>query len=377
MGATVRVAAAGLLMIIAFGANHVSAAHAAGAAHCRVWNVTRGTSGSSLAQMVRASRAGDHLAVHGVCTGRVAIRRDLVIRGLGRELPVVTGDRDHSQALLVAQHATATIRHLKIVAGSQQSAVANHGTLTLADAIVQDGNAVGIWNHPGARITVTNTVIRYNRGGNGGIMNDGVMRLNRSLVRANLSYDTGGGGGIGNWGTLSVSRSVIRGNVALGGFFEYGQGGGILNEGTLRIRASWITGNRATLGGGISTAGRLFMAGTTVTGNRATTSEDGGGRAGGLYIGRADHGHGEVSGVARLTRSTIAGNTADADGGGIANLGTLVLVASSVARNTANGSGGGIWNSPGPGPRGGSVSLLDGSSVTGNTPDDCVGTPAC
>jgi hypothetical protein len=49
---------------------------------------------------------------------------------------------------------------------------------------------------------------------------------------------------------------------------------------------------------------------------------------------------------------------------------------SSVMANTAGTVGGDIWNGDDPNHRG-KVTVRGGSSVTGNTPDDCFGTTAC
>ncbi len=82
-----------------------------------------------------------------------------------------------------------------------------------------------------------------------------------------------------------------------------------------------------------------------------------------------------------LINTRITGSSAER-GGGIYNGLSSVLTLrsnSAITGNTASGSGGGpddpvaggIHNA------GASVQLLDGSSVTGNTPVNCVGTPAC
>jgi nitrous oxidase accessory protein NosD len=71
------------------------------------------------------------------------------------------------------------------------------------------------------------------------------------------------------------------------------------------------------------------------------------------------------NGTVTLHSSTVSGNTAALDGGGIDNNGgTVRLLSSTVSGNTAGGSGGGIYNN------GGTVSL-ENSSVSGNIPNDC------
>jgi hypothetical protein len=75
-----------------------------------------------------------------------------------------------------------------------------------------------------------------------------------------------------------------------------------------------------------------------------------------------------------LVGSVVRGNSATLFGGGISHVfgGTLSLTSSTVTGNTAGAHGGGI-DVLGDGP----VTLDAASAVTGNTPDECAGTPAC
>ena len=82
-------------------------------------------------------------------------------------------------------------------------------------------------------------------------------------------------------------------------------------------------------------------------------------------------------GTFELVDSTVTANVAGRRAGGIRNDGTLSLLGSTVTANVAGRSGGGIWNRQANGTSPGVVTLDGTSSVTGNTPDDCVGTPAC
>ena len=67
-----------------------------------------------------------------------------------------------------------------------------------------------------------------------------------------------------------------------------------------------------------------------------------------------------------LTRVLVTGNTTTENGGGIASNGTLTLNATTVTNNTATGRGGGVRST-------GTLIVNAGSSITGNTPDQCVG----
>ena len=82
--------------------------------------------------------------------------------------------------------------------------------------------------------------------------------------------------------------------------------------------------------------------------------------------------HNETS--VTLVRSEVRGNTAD-EGAGIFNygIGVVNLMDSHVRANAALSRGGGILSDG----DSDTVTLDADSSVTGNTPDDCVGTQAC
>ncbi|HZU03563.1 MAG TPA: choice-of-anchor Q domain-containing protein, partial [Ktedonobacteraceae bacterium] len=148
-------------------------------------------------------------------------------------------------------------------------------------------------------------------------------------------------GGITNRGTLTLLRCSVVNNVSTG---PLGQGGGITNSGTLTLISSTVTGNRAA------------------------------GAAGGLFNG--------VGAKATLLKSTITGNTvsstvlnhAAVTGGGITNLGSLIVTESTIASNVVSstgmadssspsamlrGAGGGIYS-------GGSLTLTN-STISGNT----------
>ena len=101
------------------------------------------------------------------------------------------------------------------------------------------------------------------------------------------------------------------------------------------------------IGGGIFNGGAVTLEDSTVSGN--TASGDGGG----IY---------NNVGTVTLEDSTVSGNTASEEGGGINNNGgTVTLEDSTVSGNTAF-LGGGIAN-------GGAVTLKD-STVSGNTAND-------
>lgn len=301
---------------------------AAGNDGCHVRNLTRGTTGHSLRQAVRAADDGDRLRVRGRCSGGVVIATDLTITGRGDA--VVTGlDRD--RVFLVREGATVALRGLIIAHGDGRN----------------DGR----------------------RGGGGGIYNEGIVTLSDSIVRRARSGEDPGGA-ITNVGTMTIRDTLVRHSRA-------DWGGGIANLGTLTVVGSRVADNTTQ---GIWSRGPMTITDSVVRDNAW----------GGIFVGgKADasistsdirdnrRGGGiEKAGGGTLTLEgcLLSGNTAAQDGGGIdAHWGQLSLVGTTVTGNTAVRHGGGIFVVDGTT----QVTLDATSSVTGNTPDDCFGTPAC
>lgn len=205
------------------------------------------------------------------------------------------------------------------------------GVVKVVDSFVFNNTAAaeggGLWNSGAGDFTVRNTEIIGNT--------------------AAGDEATQGGGGLfqdaGATGKLTVRNSVVRNNKATG---TAGSGGGILNDqGTVEITGTRVTGNTSVrAGGGIE----ANVGSTTV--NRSTLSRNstgnGPGNGGAIHL----TGAGDV----KVQRSTVARNTATAEGGGLWNsaTGTFLVNATTVSANTAGGAaadqgGGGIFNDGG------------------------------
>jgi hypothetical protein len=123
--------------------------------------------------------------------------------------------------------------------------------------------------------------------------------------------------------------TVTGGNLDQAG--EYG--GGIENRGTLTVTHSAVSGNSTgDDGGGISNWGTLTISNSTISDNHAPQT---GGDGGGIY----NH----TDGALYIYNSTVAGNTAKGNGGGIRAGGLSVLDSVTIAGNTAENRGGGLY----------------------------------
>jgi hypothetical protein len=118
---------------------------------------------------------------------------------------------------------------------------------------------------------------------------------------------------VGHGVSVTLTNLTITGGIDQeGGNFDDttgGMGAGILNSGTLAVQNCKVTGN---------TVGHVSFFG-----------------GGGIYN--------DVGATLTVTGSTLSGNSAASDGGGIFNAGTLTVTASTLSGNTA-GDGGGIYN---------------------------------
>lgn len=166
-------------------------------------------------------------------------------------------------------------------------------------------------------------------GGSGGaIFNSGTLLLENSQVLSNTAQD--GGGGIFNYslGDITVINSILAYNTASASGIG---GGGVYAGGhSLTIQNSTLAYNSATyLGGGldINLNGPTVLDGVTLTGNQSVGGA-------GLFA---------SSGALTMTNSTISGNIASNDYGGIYVSGpntNLYLQNSTIAYNTRTNTSG-------------------------------------
>lgn len=138
-------------------------------------------------------------------------------------------------------------------------------------------------------------------------------------------------------------------------------GGGIYVDGesSLTLRAAAVVGSEAAatgggigMGGGIANVGAtlLLREGSVVAGNAA-------GSGGGI----ASIADGDVPASTTIEDSRVRDNVAGEDGGGIVNLGSVLVLSGTLVDGNAALAGGGISNQQG------TLTVRDGSGISGNT----------
>ncbi len=209
------------------------------------------------------------------------------------------------------------------------------GLLTVSDSTVSGNstsffNAGGIWNYVASTMELTDTTITGNFSGEygGAISNLGTATITGGSIDNNTA--SFGGGAIDNFlGSLTISGTTIESNTA------GTDGGGIHNyAATLSVSDSTIADNTAERGGGIYNGGDInngFGMVTVSGGSLANNSASWYGGA--IFI--------DIGTSAKVTGSTVSGNSAAIDGGGIYNLGTLSVGTSDFSDNTPDNIVGG------------------------------------
>jgi len=268
------------------------------------------------------------------------------------------------------------------------------------------GSGGGIFNEPGASLTIRQSTISKNFTGDGGRGGDGGQGVNAighfpDGGDGGTGGASGDGGGIYNAGALTIDGSTISGNFTgrggeggtgaigtgeveefspgrggdggdggnsgkqyrkdQGTFWDYLKGGGgIYNGGSLTMTNSTISGNATGAGGtggGSGPGGGPSKYGHFADSGRAG-SGGGGGRGGGLLTGGGYGGHSP----AYLTNVTIYGNlTGDGGTGGAGGGGAESTLGGGIGG--WGGDGGGIWSE---GATSGSEVILTHVTIAGN-----------
>jgi len=277
----------------------------------------------------------------------------LALAGAGEDA-AAAGDLDITSGLTIngALSSTTTINGGGI---DRVFDITNSVTVTISNVTIRRGdvlgNGGGIRNY-GSTAIISSAIISNTAGEGGGISNRSYGRVIVSSSVISENFASSAGGGISNWGsssTLIVTGSVLSGNSSPGA--SYG-GGGIFNLGTLTVTNSILFNNSAFEGGGIYNYWTTNVINSVLSGNSA---QYGGG-------GIANH-----NGISAIVGSTISDNSAS-DGGGILNASLMTVTNSAISNNYAFASpygearGGGIFTGPVP------LTIIN-STLSGNRAD--------
>jgi len=210
--------------------------------------------------------------------------------------------------------------------GGSGGGIVNEGDLRMEDCTVSGCLGYwggGIWNS--ANLLLTNCIIEscsspYPDSDGGGILSWGNLTIHSCTI-SNCSSDYGGG--IESWGSLAITNSAIVDNGAI-------FAGGLELGGTNVMVGCTISGNWH--GGGIvNVDGVLSMFNCTVSGNGDVFEV-----AGGIYNGPSAYLGGNTNATIYMNHCTLAFNTNQYGGDGVANRGVFYSQDSIFTGNGTN-----------------------------------------
>ncbi len=298
-------------------------------------------------------------------TNSAIVSNTIGVLGIGGGL--ASGDWDGSALTVTLDNCQVTGNQTpdRISGGGQGGGIWNYGPLVInggsishnvSDALLMDFSSGGIYHKAGRLIMtgtlvstniadgvggiyigtivgtdadLTNVTVAQNIGGSGigGIWVDGAqVTLEQSTIFSNMGDD---GGGILVSGVTGIPVIIEQSAILTNTAYDTGGGIAIYNNGNVMIGHSLIMGNYAYYGdgGGIYNANSLTLQDSTLSGNRA------GGNGGGLINGNS------AQATADLNNVTIADNQADADNDGVGKGGGVAVISGTFSlRNTLIGA---------------------------------------
>lgn len=307
------------------------------------------TGTGTLRNAIGDALAGDRIVFAPGLAGTISLNstltigRDLIIEGNGN---IALDGKDTSRVITITG-GRVDLRRLLVRNGfaADGGGIASAGTLRMSNCEVRNNHASarggGLFISAGS-YSLFDTTIADNFATNegGGIVDLGAApsTITRSRIVNNISSGAGAGIRHVSGQELTIDYSTISGNTAA--TTDAVTGGGIASQSaTLNINYSTISGNKSHFAGGIYVANlgastKLNLVGSTITGNTAVSD------GGGLFVFGAG---------ATLTNSTIANNLAGVGTGGgltVQNSGggsaTVIVINNTIAFNRSNANGGGI-----------------------------------
>jgi Carboxypeptidase regulatory-like domain len=351
--------------------------------------------------------------------GDFDINTDITINGAGSATTIVQANAAPGVAVgrvfhirFVAPGTTAVINDLTIQNGRYTTAAGTFGAGVRVDVgaanatfnrVVitnnQDGTSGGglaVSGAVGSTTTLNSCTVSSNTAGGtlaassigAGIMlnSAATVNLNNSTVTGNTASNTSTtvsatGGGISSIGTLSITDSSVTTNSSTSSGFNAFTGGVHVTAGTTTILRSTIADNVAsvTAGTGAAIIGGVYNQNATV--NITDSSVIGNSTVNVVTPATAFHAGvrtlaGTVAATTNITNSTIRGNSAGGEGGGVVNFATSTANSTvNITRSTISGNraiastavGGGVENFASAAIAGLAVVNLTNSTVSGNT----------
>jgi predicted outer membrane repeat protein len=326
-------------------------------------------SGAALGAAITVAPGHSTLVLAPACTYRLTAPLPDIARALTVIGSFATIKMTGTGTIVAVDGAFVTFRDLIFTGGS--------GTGTAPGAILNDGGTLAL----------AGTTFAGNSGGLGSaVQNTGGGRL--TIVASSFAGNTAAfGGAVANLGdgTVSLAATSFTGNTETspvlgdGGAALYASGNGTI---TSSFGATFRDNTAAGSGGALySEGGQVTMVGASFSGNQELSGAGGGGAVrltnggGGSFTRTSFTGNSAGIGGAisttddfTLAGDTLSGNHASQRGGGIFVdfYATATLTGHTmITRNSAGISGGGIYLNIG------TVILTGGSTVTGNTPNNC------
>lgn len=264
-----------------------------------------------------------------ITTSLIAITTPVTIQGPGADTLVIDNDGNGDSVFNVNSSIATpiTLSGMKIRNGAQGVRATKYAADVILDSlVVTENNTLDFGGGDGGGIRVDN-----NNGATG------TVKIQNCVITSNNAEDgVGGGVEVEDDSKIEITDSLIFNNSTTdtGADLNSENGGGIAvtGESTATVTDSTIFQNDANDEGGgifVDSGSTLTVTDSTISENTTSSNSDGGGIM--LF-----NDNPALTTTATLTRTSIIGNEADDDGGGIATDGTATFVRTQVVLNISD-----------------------------------------